>query len=145
MPERLRLSLMATAPYLLALASIVATRGFKAFGLAEALAVAAFACGLAVYLMRRQESVGAPAGWPQRLLLVGSVVGLAGLPLKLLFSMLGIGAEQHSMAGHATTTGNPLLMHIHHLFFNLGFVILLASALVLFAGRARGRKRAGTA
>ena len=57
----------------------------------------------------------------------------SGLPLKLLFTLLGIGGPAHDMADHASNAGNPLLLHIHHLFFNLGFLLLLISAVVLIA------------
>lgn len=66
---------------------------------------------------------------PERLIVIGSLLGLAGLPLKLAFGLLGIGAPAHDMANHASTAGNPLLLHIHHLFFNLGFLVLLISAI----------------
>jgi len=119
---------MLTAIYGLALASILVTRGLKAFTVAEVLAVAAFACGLVLFWRHRRRQPGVRLAWPERLIVTGSLVGLAGLPVKLLFSLLGVGAAGHDMANHESTAGNPLLLHIHHLFFNLGFVLLLISA-----------------
>lgn len=132
--------LMLAAVYGLALASILVTRVLKAFTLAEALAVAAFLCGLVLLWRhrRRQPEGSLPA--PERLIVIGSLVGLAGLPIKLLFVLLGIGAPGHDMANHETSAGNPLLLHIHHLFFNLGFLLLLISALVWMAAPVRRQR-----
>ncbi len=124
---------MLAAIYLLALASILFTHGFKVFTLAEALAVAAFLCGLLLLWRYRRQQPSMRLALPERLVVIGSLVGLAGLPLKLLFTLLGIGGPAHDMADHASNAGNPLLLHIHHLFFNLGFLLLLISAVVLIA------------
>lgn len=61
-------------------------------------------------------------------IVAGALLGLAGLLLKALFIVTGIGADQHDMTTHEITPGNPLLIHIHHLFFNVGFVCYLISA-----------------
>jgi hypothetical protein len=115
--------------YVLALASILVTRVLKAFTLAEVLAVAAFICGLLLLWHHRRQQPSTRLALPERLIVIGSLVGLAGLPLKLLFTVFGIGAPVHDMAEHANTVGNPLLLHVHHLFFNLGFLLLLTSVI----------------
>ena len=115
--------------YGLALASIVFTRAFKAFTLAEVLAVSAFICGLFMFWLTRRQQPGVRLALPERLIVIGSLLGLVGLPLKLVFSLLGVGAPAHDMANHVSTAGNPLLLHVHHLFFNLGFLALLISAI----------------
>lgn len=115
--------------YGLALASMVFTRVFRVFTLAEVLAVSAFICGLLMLWLTRRQQPGVRLALPERLIVIGSLLGLAGLPLKLVFSLLGIGAPTHDMANHASTAGNPLLLHIHHLFFNLGFLVLLISVI----------------
>ncbi|MEO8443383.1 MAG: hypothetical protein ABI567_00060 [Gammaproteobacteria bacterium] len=136
----LRNPLMLATVYGLALASILVTRVLKAFTLAEALAVAAFLCGLFLLWQHRRRHPGVTLPLPERLILIGSLLGLAGLPLKLLFILLGIGAASHDMANHETSAGNPLLLHIHHLFFNLGFLLLLISAIAwMTAAIRRGR------
>lgn len=124
---------MLAAIYVLALASILFTRVLKAFTLAEGLAVAAFLCGLLLLWRHRRQQPSTRLALPERLIVIGSLVGLAGLPLKLLFTLIGIGAPVHDMADHASNAGNPLLLHIHHLFFNLGFLLLLISAVALIA------------
>ena len=114
--------------YLLVFASIVLTRLLQAFTAAEVCAVLAFLTGL--LLLR--------AGWQglshsQRSIVLGSVVGLSGIVVKLVFVfVLGIGAE------HASHDGtHPLLIHIHHLFFNVGFLFVLYSALSAAVARWR--------
>jgi hypothetical protein len=131
------MQLLVFATYTLALASILVTRLLKAFTVAESLAVIAFLCGLAIgwIHLRRTDTVQMP--WSRRLIVAGSAIGLSGLPLKLLFSLLGIGTAKHDMANHEISQGNPLLLHIHHLFFNLGFLILLASLLVMLVATLR--------
>ncbi|MDH5276628.1 MAG: hypothetical protein OEW88_09405 [Gammaproteobacteria bacterium] len=124
---------MFAAVYGLALSSILVTRIFRAFTLAEVLAVAAFLGGLLLVWRHRGQQPGVRLALPERLIATGSLVGLAGLPLKLLFIVLGIGAPGHDMAGHESTPGSPLLLHIHHLFFNLGFLMLLISAIAWIA------------
>ncbi|MBN8279006.1 MAG: hypothetical protein J0M16_00155 [Gammaproteobacteria bacterium] len=141
MQERRSIALLTMAAYVLALGSVFTTRVVKAFTLAEVLAVATFVCGLAVFVIYRRERSARPLAWPHRLVVVGSVIGLAGLALKVVFSLLGIGAGEHDMANHATAAGNPLLVHIHHLFFNLGFLFLLVSAIILVGARVRGGHR----
>lgn len=135
---------MLAAVYALALASILCTRVLKAFNLAEGLAVAAFIFGLLLLWRHRHQRPGIPLAWPERLIVIGSLVGLAGVPLKLLFSLLGIGAPAHDMADHANTAGNPLLLHINHLFFNLGFLVLLFSAIAWIAAAIRREDRRAT-
>jgi hypothetical protein len=127
--------------YALALASILVTRILKAYTLAELLAVAAFICGLLLLWHHRHQQHEARLAWPERLIVTGSLLGLAGLPLKLLFTLLDIGAPAHDMANHADTAGNPLLLHIHHLFFNLGFLMLLISAIAWIAAAIRSGNR----
>ena len=105
--------------YLLALASLIATHVFRTFSLAEGLAVAAFLAGIASWKLAQAAD---------RWIVAGSLLGLAGLLLKGLFIVLGIGTDEHDMATHEITPGHPLLVHIHHLFFNLGFFCYLVSA-----------------
>lgn len=124
-----RIRILMILAFLLALASIVVTRVLKAFTVAEVLAVAAFLCGLGILLLHRRQVEGGPLPLPARIAVTASLVGLLGLPLKLLFTLLGIDAAEHDAASHAATPGNPLLVHIHHVFFNLGFLILLVAAL----------------
>lgn len=107
-------------PLLLAGASIVATQVFKAYSLAEGLAVTAFVCGLALWRLDRSTD---------RLIIIGAALGLGGLALKGIFVWQGIGAEHHDMSTHETIPGNPLLLHIHHLFFNIGFLFYLAAVI----------------
>lgn len=106
-------------PLLMAVSSIIATRLFQQYTLAEGLAIAAFLCGLALWRSDRATD---------RLIVVGAFIGLGGLALKGVFVLLGIGAEHHDMTTHETVPGNPLLLHIHHLFFNIGFLFYLAAA-----------------
>ncbi len=141
MTTRHREPMMLTAIYGLALASILVTRILKAFTVSEVLAVAAFVCGLLLFWRHRGRQPGARLAWPERLIVTGSLVGLSGLPVKLLFSLLGIGAADHNMANHESTAGNALLLHIHHLFFNLGFVLLLISSVFLMAHAIRRDNR----
>lgn len=131
---------MVLAAYLLALASILATHVLKAFTVAEVLAVLAFGCGLMVFWLQRRQVDGAMIGWGQRLIVIGSITGLIGIPLKLLLVLFGIGAAEHDSANHAAAAVNPILIHIHHLFFNLGFLILLISLLVIGVGHLRSEK-----
>ena len=105
--------------YLLALASLIATHVFRMFSLAEGLAVAAFLLAIASWKLAHAAD---------RWVVAGSLLGLAGLLLKGLFIVLGIGADEHDMTTHEITPGHPLLVHIHHLFFNLGFFCYLVSA-----------------
>lgn len=105
--------LWSSTAYLLAIASIVTTRVFREFSLAEALAVGAFIAGLISWRV---------ADAADRWIAAGSVLGLGGLALKGVFFLLGIGAETHDMSTHQVVPGHPLLVHIHHLFFNIGFL-----------------------
>lgn len=109
----------ALSSVLSAIASVVSTRLFEQYALAEVLAVTAFLCGLALWRADRSAD---------RLFVVGAVLGLGGLALKGMFVWLGIGAETHDMNTHAITPGNPLLLHVHHLFFNVGFLCYFAAA-----------------
>jgi hypothetical protein len=114
--------------YLLALASLISTHGFRMFSLAEVLAVAAFLTGIASWKLAREGN---------RWIVAGALLGLAGPVL------LGIGVDEHDMTTHETTTAHPLLVHIHHVFFNLGFVCYLVSAVqttvISLLGRLRNR------
>ncbi len=107
-------------PYLLALASLFATHALRLFSLAEALAVAAFLAGIASWKLAQAAD---------RWIAAGAVLGLGGLLLKALFMVFGIGADEHDMTNHEITPGHPLLAHIHHLFFNLGFLCYSISAI----------------
>lgn len=118
MGERLAIKAWLYGAYFLAASSVVATRGFKLYTLSEALAIAAFLCGIALWRIHRSAD---------RLIFVGALLGLGGLILKGVFVLLGIGAESHDMTTHETVPGNPLLLHIHHLFFNVGFVFYFIS------------------
>lgn len=131
------------AIYLLALGSIGFARAVKAFTLSETLAIASFLCGLGFYFLRRRTSPGVPLTWPERLIITASVIGLAGLPVKAGFMALGIGEALHDMAGHEEMPGNSLLLHVHHLFYNVGFVVLLVSAIVWFTRRQPGHVKPG--
>lgn len=118
MGERLVIKAWTYGAYFLAASSIVATRVFRLYTLSETLAIAAFLCGLALWRIHRSAD---------RLIFVGALLGLGGLILKGVFVLLGIGAESHDMTTHETVPGNPLLLHIHHLFFNVGFVFYFIS------------------
>ncbi len=125
-----------TAALLLALASIVVTRALKAFSVAEVLALLAFLSGLTLWWLNRDSADPAKKPWPQRLIIAGSVVGLSGVMVKLVFVALGIGTGDHDMANHDASP-NPLLQHIHHLFFNVGFVLFLVAAAGMLVRRLR--------
>ncbi len=120
--------------YLLALASLISTHVFRMFSLAEVLAVAAFLTGIASWKLAREGN---------RWIVAGALLGLAGPVLKGLLLLLGIGVDEHDMTTHETTTAHPLLVHIHHVFFNLGFVCYLVSAVqttvISLLGRLRNR------
>jgi hypothetical protein len=47
--------------------------------------------------------------------------------LKGVFMAPGIGSGHHDMETHVETPGHPLLVHIHHVFFNLGFLLFAAA------------------
>ena len=51
----------------------------------------------------------------------------------------GIGAAGHDMETMAETPGNPLLLHIHHLFFNIGYLLFLISLIVLIVATLKSR------
>jgi len=120
---------------LLALGSILVTRVLRAFTLADVLSVASFAAALMLL------KVG--GGWssldmPRKLLVAGGVIGLTGVAVKLVFVAFGIGVgADHAM--HAAGPGEAggadfaerLKMHIHHLFFNIAFLVYLAASLGL--------------
>lgn len=112
--------LIAISPFLLAVSSIVATRILKQYFLAETLAVIAFICGFVLWRVDRSSD---------RLIVIGATLGIGGLALKGIFIWLGIGLETHDMTTHETVPGNPLLIHIHHLFFNIGFLFYFAAAI----------------
>ena len=123
----------------LSLASLVTTRGFKAFTVAEILAVAAFLSGLGLLILQRRASGHPALDWPRRLIVTGSAVGMGGLAIKLVFVLLGIGVTGHDMGSHELGQPNPLLQHIHHLFFNVGFLFMLVATLGLLIGQLRKR------
>lgn len=106
--------------YLLALSSIILTHIFSSFSLAEGTAIAAFIAGVAYWKL-----VKAVDRW----LIAGALLGLGGLLLKGIFIAFGIGVSQHDMTTHEVTPGHPLLVHIHHLFFNVGFLCYSISAI----------------
>jgi len=132
-----RSSQLIAVALLLALASIIVTRTIKAFTVAEVLAVLSFLAGIAMLAVHRQAASQAAMSWPQRLIAGGSIVGLSGVLIKLLFVALGIGVEAHDMATHNSGAPNPLLVHIHHLFFNIGFLLMLIAAIGLGVQRLR--------
>ena len=108
------------SPYFFAVSSVIATRIFEQHALSERLAILAFLCGLALWKTDLSTD---------RLIPAGAALGLGGLVLKGIFVWLGIGAEAHDMTTHETTPGNPLLLHIHHLFFNIGFLFYIAAVI----------------
>ena len=108
--------------YLFVITSIVLTRVVKAFTAAEFFAVSAFVCGI---LLLRFAGRWGSLSHSRRAIVVGSLVGLSGLLIKGVLVLLGIGAGDH--AAHDGT--HPLLVHIHHLFFNLGFLLFGYAAL----------------
>ena len=122
-----------------ALLSIVFTRVFRMFSVAEVLAVLAFLAGLGILLVNRRQVPKATLNWPEKLFVVGSCVGLGGVVIKLAFVALGIGTGAHDMSDHDAAP-NPLLQHIHHLFFNIGFLLFLISAVTMLVGRVSGKK-----
>jgi hypothetical protein len=129
------------AALLLALISIVLTRGFRAFTAAEIAAVLAFLAGAALWWAPGESHGIARLGWPEKLIVAGSFIGLGGLVIKLVFFTRGIGVVEHGMANHAMEPApagpNPLLQHIHHLFFNLGFLLFLFAAIGMMVRRLR--------
>jgi hypothetical protein len=120
MASRTLARIFTLSPYFLAVSSVIATRVFKQHSLSEGLAILAFLFGLALW------RTGATT---DRLIPIGAALGMGGLALKGVFVWLGIGAETHDMSTHETTPGNPLLIHIHHLFFNVGFLFYFAAAI----------------
>ncbi len=114
--------------YAAALISIILTRVFKQFTLAEGFAVLAFLAGLVFW--RLSGSWSSLSAF-KKIVAVGCLTGIFGLFLKLSFVALGIG-DGHDNA-------HPLVMHIHHLFFNLGFVCLLVALGVAAVSAWRGR------
>jgi len=126
-----RTTLIVTAALLLALASILVTRILKAFTVAEVLAVLAFVTGLSLLIFTPE-----PKNRPHTLIITGAIIGLSGIIVKLIFVALGIGEA----ADHSAHTGGPpsssaLLQHIHHLFFNAGFLTYLAALIGFVIGR----------
>lgn len=120
MDSRLLTRAFSLSPYLLAISSVVATRGFGEHTLSEGLAVVAFLSGLALWRADRSTD---------RLIPIGAALGIGGLALKGIFVWLGVGTEFHDTTTHETTPGNPLLLHIHHLFFNVGFLFFIGAAI----------------
>ncbi len=135
--ETQRIRALTAAALLLALASIVTTRAFKLFTLAEFMSVAACLAGVGVLLAHRRIADGRPLSWPRRLIVAGSLIGLTGLFIKGVFVLLGIGTGEHDMAGHEPDSTQLLLQHIHHLFFNAGFVLMIVAAIGLGVSRLR--------
>ncbi len=107
-------------PYLLAVSSVGATRIFSQRALSEVLAILAFLCGLALWRADRSTD---------RLIPLGAALGIGGVVLKGIFVWLGIGIEVYDTSTHETRPENPLLLHIHHLFFNIGFLFYIAAAI----------------
>lgn len=137
-PRRMNpVSLLTSAALLLALASVVLTRGFRMFAVAEVLAIASFAAGFAMYFVHRRTSAGSALGGPGRLILGGAVVAAIGLGLKGIFVASGIGAPRRDMSTHEVLAGNPLLEHVHHLLFNVGFLLFALAAVGLLVRRVR--------
>ena len=141
MPQRT--NLLTISALALTLASIILTRVFKSFTMAEVLAVAAFLTGVALLVSHRRADGTGPLDWPRRLIVTGSVIGLTGLVVKLLFVMLGIGAGAHDMEAHEAGLGQRLLEHIHHLFFNIGFLFMIGAAIGMLLGRFRRSRSDG--
>lgn len=132
-----RTQLVVTA-LLLALASVVATRLLKAFVVAEVLATAACIAGAGLLWIRNGTATASALNWPQRLIVAGSLTGLAGLAVKLVFVLFGIGADGGTdLHVHDPSTTERVLAHIHHLFFNVGFLLMFAAAVGLLVGRLR--------
>ena len=124
---------------LLALASTLATRLFKAFTSAELLATGACIAGAALLLTRSSANA---LDWPHRLIVAGSLTGIAGLAVKLAFVLLGIGEPAADIHVHEGGFGGRVLTHIHHLFFNIGFLQMAAGAIGLLARLVRRQPRA---
>lgn len=129
----------ALTAFFLALASMVATRGLKAFALAEVLAVCAFIAGISILLIQRRRAGSKLLTWHYKLVVVASVVGLSGVVVKLVFVVLGIGTGEHDMANHDPEIGARLLQHIHHLFFNAGFLLMLMAAVGMGVRKLRAK------
>jgi len=125
-----------TAALLLGLASIIVTRVFRAFTVAEVLAILAFIPGLGLFWLSRVAADDKALPWPHRLVIAGSVIGIVGLLIKAVFVVFGIGTGGHDMTSHSTAP-NPLLQHIHHLFFNVGFLFFLIALIVMIVSRFR--------
>lgn len=108
--------------YLFVIISVFFTYVLKAFTAAEFLAVSAFVCGM---LLLRFAGRWGSLSHSLRAIVVGSSVGLSGLLIKGVLVLLGVGAGDH--AAHDGT--HPVLVHIHHLFINLGFLLFIYAAL----------------
>lgn len=137
-----KVNITVTTALLLALVSLVLTRVFKAFTAAEVAAVLAFVTGITLWYLASGSRGFTGLVWPLRMIVVGSMLGLGGVVLKLAFVGLGIGVGEHDMAEHAAgdMSGgpNPLLEHIHHLFFNIGFLLFLIAAVGMGVRKLRG-------
>ena len=131
-------SAVTTAALAFALASILVTRILRAFDTADILSVIGFLLGLALLRLSVDGWRSLDAG--HRAIVIGAAVGLTGVLIKLLFVALGIGVgADHTM--HDAPLQERLLEHIHHLFFNVGFLFYLAGALVLGWGALRGKSK----
>jgi len=126
-----RTRLIVAAALLLALSAILVTRILKAFTVAEVLSVLAFLAGLSLLYFKPE-----PKNRPHTLIITGAIIGLSGIIVKVAFVALGIGeATDHSAHTGGAPSGSALLQHIHHLFFNAGFLTYLAAAIGLLIGR----------
>jgi len=116
------------------LASIFLTRVFRLFTVADVLSVAAFVCAALLLRIRWSQLEAA-----EKTLVAGALVGLSGVLVKLVLAALGIpdvpaGAD-HTYPG--LTGSDRLFMHIHHLFFNAGFLLYLIAALLMLLRKFR--------
>lgn len=141
-PARM-MAIFCSAAFSLATASMIATRAFRLFTVAEILAVAAFLAGIALLIMHRRNASRLPMDWPRRLIVIGSLIGLSGLVVKLVLVLFGIGVDSHDMHSHGADADNRLLEHIHHLFFNVGFLFMILAALGLLVNRFRNARTSG--
>lgn len=135
-----RTSLFCAGALILALASIIVTRALRLFSLAEILAVAAFLTGLLMWIAHRRSPNASPLDWPPRLIVAASFIGLGGLAVKMIFVLLGIGTGGHDMQGHESSLNARALEHIHHLFFNLGFLLMAVAAIGMAFRRITSRR-----
>ena len=98
-----------TAALLLGLASIIVTRVFRAFTVAEVLAILAFISGLAIFWLSRVDADDKSLPWPHRLVIAGSVIGIVGLLIKAVFVVFRVAHWDDLLCGakHPGAPGNP--------------------------------------